>query len=379
MSGSKAPATADFDWLAAELDEHDATGFVHVGHDSSIRYCTGYDGATSVSFVYTSKAAVLCLPTTVEGIPEFSGRVRRFDSRRRHPGQAAASVLDEQSGETTGTVLVPPPIPHDAALYLEEAGYELASSDVVERVRREKTGWEQTRTTFAQGVAVEGVDRAHAVLAEAERSGDRLLWDGELLTATRLRGAIDEAMVAAGGLPSGTTRVGIGGPPETPRVDVPIPPAATVTVEVAPREPAGYHGHLTRTLVVDGDGGWNRRAHVAVTNARSAALATLDAGAGVTTGEVHRELVAELGAYGFDPSPESGDVIANLGHGVGLDPRESPPVDGTAELPAGTVLAIRPGLATSEHGYVAVGDLILVDEDGARPVVEYPPGMQVGD
>jgi len=136
MSGPKAPATADFDWLAAELDERDATGFVHVGHDSSIRYCTGYDGTSPVAFVSTPTAAVLCLPATAEDVPEFSGTVRRFDARRRHPGQAAASVLDERSGETTGTVLVPPPIPHDAALYLEEAGYELASTDVVERARQ---------------------------------------------------------------------------------------------------------------------------------------------------------------------------------------------------------------------------------------------------
>lgn len=371
------PTPREFDWLDAELSDHDAAAFVHVGNGSILRYLTGYNGPATAAIVYTPEAAVLCVPTSVESVPDTAEIVREFDARRQHPGQAAVDVLAELLDPPGATVLTPPSIPHDASLYLS-ADHELASTDAIERARREKTESERTRLTVAQDVATAGMNRTREVLAAAERSGDRLLWDGDVLTSARLRAAIDEAVAAAGGLACGTTRIGVDGPPEPPQSEVPVRSNTTVTVSLTPGELGGYHGHLTRTLVVDGDGGWERRAHVAVTNARSAALATLDAGAGVTTGELHRELVAELGAYGFDPSPDSGDVIANLGHGVGLDPREPPAVDGTAELGAGTVLAIRPGLSTPEHGYVALGDVVVVEAEGVRPLVEYPLSMDPG-
>lgn len=364
-----------FDWLDAELCERDAAAFAHIGSGSILQYLTGYDEPATAAVVYTPDASVLCVPESVESVPDTSGSVRQFDARHQHPGQAAADVLDELLESHAETVLTPPTITHDAALYLRTE-YELASTDAVERARRKKTESERAGITIGQDAAAAGMDRARELLAATDRSGDRLLWDGDVLTTGRLRGAIDEAIAAAGGLPCGTTRIGVDGPPESVRADVPIPPNTTITVSLSPREPGGYHGHLTRTLVVDGDGGWDRRAHVAVTNARSAALATLDAGAGVTTGELHRELVAELGAYGFDPAPDTGDVIANLGYGVGLDPQEPPSVDGTAELAAGTVLAIRPGLATAEHGYVALGDVVVVEDGGARTLVEYPLSME---
>ena len=375
MSGDLSPR--GFDWLDAELSEREADAFVHVGSGSTLRYLTGYDGEATAAVVYTPDGPVLCMPTAVESVPETSGAVRQFDPREKRPGQAAADLLGKLLDASADTVLTPPTIPHDAALYLA-VDCELASTDAVERARREKTESELTRITVAQSAAVAGLDRTREILAAADQSGDRLLWDGDVLTTARLRGAIDAAVAAAGGLPCGTTLIGVDGPPKSVRADIQIPPSRTITVSLSPREPGGYHGHLTRTLVVDGDGGWERRAHVAVTNGRSAALATLDAGAGVTTGELHRELVAELGAYGFDPTTGSGDIIANLGYGVGLDPREPPAVDGTAELAAGTVLAIRPGLADDEHGYVALGDVVVVEEDGVRPLVEYPLSMEPG-
>ncbi|MCL9812431.1 M24 family metallopeptidase [Natranaeroarchaeum aerophilus] len=379
MTGDPSPAVLprDFDWLDAELSERDAAAFVHVGSESVFKYLTRYDEPVTAAFVYTPDATVLCVPSTVESVPGATGRIRRFDARRQHPGEAAAEVLDELLDSHDETVLTPPTIPHDAALYVS-ADYALSSTDAVERARRGKTAGERTEITVAQGVATAGMDRAKEVLTAADRSGDRLLWDGDVVTTGRLREAIGEAVATAGGLPCGTTRIGIEGPPEPPQSDVPVTLSSTITVSLSPREPGGYHGHLTRTLVVDGDGGWERRAHVAVTNARSAALATLDAGAGVTTGELHRELVAEIGAYGFDPSPQSGDVIANLGHGVGLDQREPPAVDGTTELSAGTVLVVRPGLADAQQGYVALGDVVVVEEDGVRPLVEYPLSMEPG-
>jgi Xaa-Pro aminopeptidase len=320
---------------------------------------------------------VLCVPESVAA--DFSGdAVREFDPERRHPGQVAASVLTDDGVE--GTVLAPPAIPHDAALFLEAAGYELASTDAVASARERKTQSELDRIERAQEIAAGGMDWAREILADAEPSDGELSWDGEALTADRLRREVDAAIAAAGGDPARNTRIGVGGPPVAPAVGeaVRLRPAATLTVAVAPREPGGYHGRLARTVVVDGNGGWERRAHVSVTSARRAALATLSDGAGTNAAAVREELGAELGAYGFDPTPGSGDVLAELGGGVGLERRELPQLPADRELPAGTALAIRPGLSDPERGHVETVDVLIVTDDGVRPLADHSLSLAPG-
>jgi len=65
-----------------------------------------------------------------------------------------------------------------------------------------------------------------------------------------------------------------------------------VLIDISPRGPDGYRGDLTRTFVVDGDDGWERRAYLAVESAREAALAEIEPG--VPTKTVHGEAAAEL-------------------------------------------------------------------------------------
>jgi Xaa-Pro aminopeptidase len=372
-----APAEAR---LASELARRDGDAFVHVGDrcDAAFAYCT--DGAAvdrPAAFVLTSNRSVLCVPESLAA--DFSGdAVREFDPERRHPGQVAASVLTDDGVE--GTVLAPPAIPHDAALFLEAAGYELASTDAVASARERKTQSELDRIERAQEIAAGGMDWAREILADAEPSDGELSWDGEALTADRLRREVDAAIAAAGGDPARNTRIGVGGPPVAPAVGeaVRLRPAATLTVAVAPREPGGYHGRLARTVVVDGNGGWERRAHVSVTSARRAALATLSDGAGTNAAAVREELGAELGAYGFDPTPGSGDVLAELGGGVGLERRELPQLPADRELPAGTALAIRPGLSDPERGHVETVDVLIVTDDGVRPLADHSLSLAPG-
>lgn len=382
-----ADPTPDYGRLVSAVDDADAAAFVHVGdrRDPDFSYCAG--GARPErrsAFVQTTEETVLCVPEALAPSAEraFSGdAVRAFDPERRHPGLAAADALAELGVE--GTVLTPPAIGHDAALYVERAGYELSSTDAVARARERKTGAELARVERAQAIAATGIDRARAVLGAASVDGDRLVRDGEELTAERLRREVDAAMAAAGGDPARTTRIGVDGPPVDPAVGgadadaIPLRPAATITVAVAPREPGGYHGRLARTLVVDGDGGWERRANVAVRNAREAALAELSEGAGAAPASVRGEIVAELGAYGFDAGPESEIVVDDLGGGVGLERREAPQLSAGGELGAGTALAIRPGLSDPERGHVELADVAVVREDGVELLGDCSTSMSV--
>ncbi|SNZ06610.1 Xaa-Pro aminopeptidase [Natronoarchaeum philippinense] len=374
----------DYERLAAELAERDAAALVVVGdrHDADLAYCAGgAQPARQSAVVLTPAETLLYVPDPVAGRASetFPGdAVRTFDAERRHPAQVAADALDDAA---EGEVLTPATIGHDAALYLERAGYDVASTDAVAQARERKSDAELARIELAQQIAAAGIDRARTVLAEATVDGEQLLWDDEVLTTERLRREVDAAMAGAGGDPARNTRVGVDGPPVDPALDgagaTPLRPAATITVSVAPREPAGYHGRLSRTLVVDGEGGWERRANVATENARAAALAELSDGAGAAPASVRGEIVAELGAYGFDATPESGVVVAELGGGVGLERREAPRLTDGGEISAGTALAIRPGLSAPEQGHVELTDIAVVHEDGVELLGDYSTSMAV--
>ena len=316
-------------------------------------------------------------------------RAVRTDRAGDPVGTRAAAVLDERrSGGDE--LLVPRSIPHDAAVYLERAGYVLSSNPVVAETRAVKTPAEIDRIRRVQRAAAAGMARAETVLArsepgpETEDGGETadspgvraaLRWNGETLTAERLRRAVNATLAGAGVSDADNTVIGAGRAAAARRAgDGPIRAGETVVVDVAPRGPDGYHGGLTRTFVVDGDGGWARRAYVAVEAAREAALAEAEPGAPAAT--VHGEAAAELAAYGFDPDAASGEAgfAHGAGHGVGVSRREPPSLPGDDALRAGHVLAVRPGVYDPAAGGVRVADVVVVREDGYEVLAEYPFG-----
>jgi Xaa-Pro aminopeptidase len=75
-------------------------------------------------------------------------------------------------------------------------------------------------------------------------------------------------------------------------------------------------------------------------------------------------------------SPLHDGFFHSLGHGVGLDVHEAPLLgrSGREPLVAGDVLALEPG--TSRDGDSArVEDLLLVTDDGAEVLTDYPYGL----
>lgn len=323
------------DALADALDARDAAAFVHAGSTRAptIRYCR---------------------PSLAAGrhAIAFDGRewhVRSTDAVSTHPADALATRLADAG--LAGTVLTPARIPHDAALYLEDAGFTLASSDVVARTRAAKTVTERERIATAQTAASAGVRRAASTLADAAVVDDRLTFDGEALTAARLRTAIDEAIVSAGGFPVGNTAISVAGDGDV------LCPDEVIVLEAAPREPGGYHGGLVRTFVVDGDGGRERRAHVGVTHAFRSAAALLTADA-QSVAAVEADLEAEIRAFGFGDD----DGIETRVTGVGLESRERP-VRGSHEVAPGAAVRLDASVRVDD-GRVRVADLLEVGEEG---------------
>ncbi|WP_049906723.1 M24 family metallopeptidase [Halorubrum aidingense] len=315
-----------------------------------------------------------------------------------HAGERAAAAVaelldDERDGERDDerdgdrTLLVPASIPHDAAVYLERAGNALASTDAVSAARARKTDAEIDRLRRVQRASVAGMRRAETVLAESEvpagtgRDGatDRppLRWNDAPLTTERLRREVNAALAERGVRDAGNTVIGAGASAADLHFvgDAEIRPGETVLIDVSPRGPDGYHGDVTRTFVVDGEGGWERRAYVAVEAAHEAALAEIEPGVPAAT--VHGEAAAELAAYGFDPNAEEGEAgfTHGTGHGVGVSLHESPSLSGGTELRPGHVVTVEPGVYDPAVGGVRLEDLVLVTEDGYEILAEHPFGI----
>jgi Xaa-Pro aminopeptidase len=411
-AGAPGPSRV-LDAVAAAVAEADAAGFVHVGDrfDPDLRALVGFDGPDRGYAVVhdAGGGGWTCLaPSLYDGDAEraFPGTVRPADGRP--PGERAAALLGERrsdaaAGREDGRVLVPPHLPHDAAVYLEDAGFALASTGAVRDARAAKSQAEVDAVRRAQAAAVAGVERAAAVLRAADvpdgrgASGSRtaagedradadatageggvLALDGEPLTTVRLRRAVDAAVAAAGADPAANTVVAAG--PACAdlhyRGDRPVHAGETVLVDVSPREPGGYHGDCTRTFVVAGSGGWERRAHVACEAALRAGVAAVEPGAPAR--RVHEEVAAELAAYGFaaEYGADAGFTHA-AGHGVGLALHEAPSLRGSGDesLREGATLAVEPGVYDPERGGVRVEDVVVVRAGGAEVLVETPRSL----
>jgi Xaa-Pro aminopeptidase len=62
-----------------------------------------------------------------------------------------------------------------------------------------------------------------------------------------------------------------------------------------------------------------------------------------------------------------------LGHGVGLEVHEKPSLSRSGDdLVPGDVITLEPGLYRAGYGGVRLEDILVVTEDGAEVVTDYP-------
>jgi Xaa-Pro aminopeptidase len=65
--------------------------------------------------------------------------------------------------------------------------------------------------------------------------------------------------------------------------------------------------------------------------------------------------------------------IHGLGHGVGLEVHEKPSLSRSGDdLVPGDVITLEPGLYRAGYGGVRLEDILIVTEDGAEVVTDYP-------
>ncbi|MBP1986836.1 M24 family metallopeptidase [Halolamina salifodinae] len=379
------PQTLDTDYirLADAVRSADADAYVHIGDgtDDLLRYLTRVDTEDNLAaFVLTADGATVCLR------PRY-----RPEAERKFPGDsiletdAERGIVEAVSDiiETDGVVR----IPHTTSVGIARDLESLTSVDVVsepDTIWCEKSDAEQRIAAHMADGVQRGIARAETVLAEAVVAADEVRWEGDALTTERLRREVKKELVSLGLRDMGNVVIGAGESCAELHFtgDAPIRPDETVLIDLGPRGPFGYFGDISRTFVPGEIRDWEQEAFEVVREALDSAFDVLSAGAGVGADELYLSMAEVIESYGYETGlHESRDDAVGLyhgtGHGIGVRIHEKPfqSRDADAELRAGNVITIEPGLYDPDRGGVRLEDVIVVEEDGYQNLMEYPYGL----
>ena len=257
--------------------------------------------------------------------------------------------------------------------------------DLFDDRRRAKTEAQIAGMRRAQRAAEAAMDVCRELLRRAEIKGDRLLLDGNELMVERVKADMnvafaahdttaDEYIVAPGAQGAVGHDMGSG----------PIRPSTPLVVDIFPRDNASaVYTDMTRTFVVGGVPDDVREWHRLCKEALDRAVAETRPGADCRS---LFDLTCDIFEAAGEPTQRTkkpGETLVDgffhgLGHGVGLEVHEEPGLGRLAEgkLVAGDVVTIEPGLYRAGYGGVRLEDIVLVIENGAEVVTNYPYDLE---
>jgi Xaa-Pro aminopeptidase len=299
-----------------------------------------------------------------------------------------APFLQERGVRRAG---VPRTFPLGLADALRARGIELLVRAELEKRRRAKRDDEiaamehvQRATEEAWGVAVDALRRATV------RRDGVLELEGEVLTAERLRAAIERALLDRGCAVPGGTIVAPGLQAADPHQlgSGPIRAGEAIVMDIFPQDSRSrYCADMTRTVARGEPPEAIRRMYEVVQRAQDEGIRALRPG--ITGREVHELVEDVIYAAGYDTlrpgqqrHPASAGprgFIHGTGHGVGLEIHEEPRISrsGTEPLIVGDVVTIEPGIYESDVGGVRLEDMLVITPEGARDLTRAPRELVV--
>jgi Xaa-Pro aminopeptidase len=277
--------------------------------------------------------------------------------------------------------VVPHDFPVELADRLRANGVELTpDKEFFSQRRRVKSPTELEGIRKAQRGTEAGMAAAREMLRAAKPGNGVLMLDGEPLTSERIKARIvevfnehglvsEEMIVAHGGQAASGHDMGSG----------PIAPGESVVVDLFPRDrETGCYADMTRTFVVGDVPNELAEYHRLVHEALMRSIEAVKAGEeGRTVYTLVCDVFHEAG-YPTQLSKRPGEVLSSgffhgLGHGVGLEVHEAPWLSrDPSMLVAGDVVTLEPGLYREGWGGVRLEDLVLVTEDGAENLTDFP-------
>jgi Xaa-Pro aminopeptidase len=279
---------------------------------------------------------------------------------------------------------VPARFPLELADHLRANGVTLrVERDLFENRRRSKNSVEVAGLRRAQRACEEALDLAREMLRDAYGDGV-LQHDGEPLTSERIkaemqqvfveRGAIaDEFIVAHGAQGAVGHDMGSG----------PISRGEAIVFDIWPRDTeTAIYTDMTRTYVVgdvpDEIREYHRLCKEALDRTTEAAKPGVN---GRDLMQIACDIFAAAG-YPTQLTKKPGEVLDRgffhgLGHGVGLEVHERPRLSVVGDdLVPGDVITLEPGLYRPGYGGVRLENILLVTDDGAETVTNYPYDLE---
>jgi len=276
---------------------------------------------------------------------------------------------------------VPSTFPLEIADHLRANGIEVtADREHFVRRRRVNNEAELAGIRRAQRAAEAGMSAARDLLRAAERQNGNLVLDGKPLTCERLKVAVEQAFTANGAfadefIVSHGAQTAVG----HDMGSGPIEPGEPVCLDLFPRDrESGCFADMTRVFVVGEPSEELAEYHRLCREALEVSVAAVKPG--VPGSELNRICSKVFEEHGYPTllSKAPGEVLKDgfyhsLGHGVGLEVHEDPSLGrGPGELVAGDVNAVEPGLYRHGYGGCRLEDLVLVTDDGAEVLTDYP-------
>lgn len=361
--------------------------------DPAFRYASGFEVESGLYLRFAEGDDLLCVSALEHARARAQGRAARVVDRAAagwaegeeesaNWARVARRLLSERGRER---VRVPGDLP--SALYVALLDQGLAvdiDPALFVAERRTKAPAEIERIQEAQNAAQAALSAVVHRLRESRPDPAGFLSEaGRPLTSERLLACCQEVLLEHG---CANLEAIIAGSPECAmphyRGTGRIRCGAPVIIDIFPRHLAsGYHGDLTRTVVVGEVPPHISAMHDACVAAMADAMAALRAGADGR--DVHLAACRSLVAHGFGSlvpgleGPQGAPrMIHSTGHGVGLQVHEAPSLrDAPYPLLAGDVVSVEPGVYLEGLGGVRVEDLVLVEEGGYRNLTRLPASL----
>lgn len=358
-------------------------------HDPDFRHAAGFDVEDGIYLRFPDGSDLVVTNRMELGRARATSRAAQVLDKRElgyvisaNPYRSWAAVIHALCAERgLEAVRVTPRLAVGYADELRALGLAVQVDPELNRDRRRrKSEAEVAAIARAQAAAEAACVAVIAELAAAEVVDGELAAAGRRLTSEGLFAVADQVLAEHG---CSCPEMIIAGAPECAqphfrgagrlRAGVPI------IIDIFPRDRAtGYHGDLTRTVVVGVPDPEVQIMHDACLRALQAALAALRPGANQR--DVHLAACQELVEAGFgtlSPGLEGSDqaprMIHSTGHGVGLEVHEPPSLtDLDGELVEGDAVTVEPGLYLDRLGGVRVEDLAVVTAEGHRNLTSLP-------
>ena len=227
--------------------------------------------------------------------------------------------------------------------------------------------------------------RVVEILGSSSPKGDGLVFEGEELTAERVRAEVIATLRAHGceGEPP-ITSPGPQGAFVHELGTGPVRPGESLIVDIFPTHAESrFCADMTRTFCFGEAPELLRHMHATVLEAVKRSTEAIRTGVnGRQVWEAACDAI-EAGGYRTERTVPMGetldeDFFHGLGHGVGLEVHEAPNMGLSGDdLIAGDVVTIEPGVYRKGFGGVRLEDLAVVRDDGAEVLTDFPYDMEI--